>query len=766
MKRTLLFKALLISLTAAAFTLSAADNLGISAKDIQFDTNTGNATATDEVVISYEEFTLTADRLTVNQMTLDFIADGNVKILKNDGTSWTSSTPVKGNFKKKEFAFGPFRYQDEDCIVTATSGSYDTAGTMTLKNGTITTCDKEHPHYHVKATTAKYYKNKSFSAYNVTLNAFNIPFFYLPYGWGKTNGTGNFIIRPGYDGKSGLFLRFGYFWKTTDRKGELVLYTDLTTRRGNGVGAEAEYKNEEFQFEALAYDYWDKDTPVTRHYKGHDYNRRFLSRKDRNRINVYYSHKLLEDLTIRLNYDHLSDIDMLEDFFESDYHDYQQVKSYLDISYDTNYFHLGIMARPRINDFYSVVETLPEVRLSIPRIALGTQWLQYQSDTRAGYYAMRWRKNDLSRKLFIPAADYDPFLHIDPKDYQTWRFHTQHFLYLPIDLDSLGILTPRAGIAFTAYSKSSDNSITGEDIANMIDADNQNVPKNKAPVKTYDSQGGSVGRVAYEFGIELKNRFYSDWQEADWPVLGIDGLRHVIEPYINYTYMPDPSHNRDHLYYFDEIDRLAEQHFIRFGLDQRFITRTIDATTPVLRLETYYDQHFIGNDDNGDRAGDFGNRLTVKVKPNVTFFGILLYDIGTGHLWRGETGLSYSKPNVFSFTISYIFRNDHYSRSVYSLGSTLADFTGESSYIKKNFESTEMLKATLKVPITSTLSTAGSWKYDFEKNRFISQTYEIRKNLHCWDLILRFKYTYHDFAGLIVFELKQFPEVKVFYGYE
>ena len=40
MKRTILFKALLVSLIAAAFSLFAASNLGISAKDIQFDTNT------------------------------------------------------------------------------------------------------------------------------------------------------------------------------------------------------------------------------------------------------------------------------------------------------------------------------------------------------------------------------------------------------------------------------------------------------------------------------------------------------------------------------------------------------------------------------------------------------------------------------------------------------------------------------------------------------------------------------------------------------
>lgn len=762
----MLFKVLLMSLTAAAITLFAADNLGISAQDVQFDTNTGNAIATDDVTITYEGYTLTADRVIVNQTTLDFTAEGNVKINKDDGTTLNSQSLIKGNFKTKEFSFGPFRYQDEDCVVTATSGGYDTEGTMTLKNGTITTCDKEHPHYHVKAKSAKYYQNKSFSAYNITLNAFNIPIFYLPYAWGKTNGTGNFIIRPGYDGKNGFFLRFGYFWKTTDRKGELVLYTDLTTRRGNGVGAEAEYQKDDIEFEALAYDFRDKDTPITRRYRGHNYNRRFLSRKDRNRINVYYSQKLMEDLTIRLNYDHLSDIDMLENFFTSDYLEYQQPKSYLDISYDTDFFHLGLTARPRVNDFYTVVETLPEVRLSIPRINLGTEWLQYQSDTRAGYYAMRWRKNDLSRRLFIRAADYDPFLHIDPKDYQTWRFHTQHFLYLPIDLDTLGILTPRAGFAFTAYSKSSDKAITGEEIASMIDADNQNVPKNKATVRTYDSQGGAVGRLAYEFGIELKNRFYSDWHEAEWPFFEMDGVRHVIEPYINYTYMPNPSHNRDHLYYFDEIDRLDEQHFVRFGLDQRLITRTNDATRPILRLETYYDQHFIANDDNGAYPGDFGNRLSVAVRPNVTFYGTLLYDIGTGHLWRGETGLSYGIPKTFTFTLSYIFRNDHYSRSVYSLGSTLTDITGESSYIKKNFESTDMLKATLKVPITSTISTATTWKYDFEKNRFISQRYEIRKNLHCWDLVLQFNYTYHDFKGLVVFELKQFPEVRLFYGYQ
>lgn len=65
-----------------------------------------------------------------------------------------------------------------------------------------------------------------------------------------------------------------------------------------------------------------------------------------------------------------------------------------------------------------------------------------------------------------------------------------------------------------------------------------------------------------EIGVEASTKIYNSWQDVRSSFLALDGLRHVIRPYINYTLIPKPNVKRDHLYYFDDIDRIDEQHFI------------------------------------------------------------------------------------------------------------------------------------------------------------------------------------------------------------
>ena len=76
-------------------------------------------------------------------------------------------------------------------------------------------------------------------------------------------------------------------------------------------------------------------------------------------------------------------------------------------------------------------------------------------------------------------------------------------------------------------------------------------------------------------------------------------------------------------------------------------------------------------------------------------------------------------------------------------------------------------KASVRLPITSTITASASLKYDFEKRKLSSQRYEIRKNLHCWDLAFQFKYSSdYDFAGLVTLELVRYPDIRIYFGYE
>ena len=167
--------------------------------------------------------------------------------------------------------------------------------------------------------------------------------------------------------------------------------------------------------------------------------------------------------------------------------------------------------------------------------------------------------------------------------------------YYPIKVDWLNI-NPRAGVRFTYYEKTSKRDISPDNLNTMfiVDSDHGNPT---GDVYNYDNNGGGKLRVVGEFGLEMNTKLYRTWGNVKSPYFALDGIRHVMVPYINYTYIPSPTEDRDNLYYFDDIDRITKQNFIRFGVKQRLQTRSGSYGSENIRnwltLENYYDFHLL-----------------------------------------------------------------------------------------------------------------------------------------------------------------------------
>ena len=230
---------------------------------------------------------------------------------------------------------------------------------------------------------------------------------------------------------------------------------------------------------------------------------------------------------------------------------------------------------------------------------------------------------------------------------------------------------------------------------------------------------------------------------------------------MNYTFAPDPSHDRDHLYFFDEIDRLDRQHFIRLGLDQRLLTRRDLGRQTVLRLQSYIDFHFDRDEEYDKHPGDLGNRLDFMPRDDLHLWGALLYDVGDGAVHRGEAGARFGKADEANFRFRYIYRSKHLSRSTWSMGSTLVDLTGESGYLKKNFEAANLIKTEFLVPINELTALNVSTEYDFEQGKLAEHMYELRRQLHCWRMALGAGWDNGSFQITVMFQLTAFPNVKI-----
>ena len=240
----------------------------------------------------------------------------------------------------------------------------------------------------------------------------------------------------------------------------------------------------------------------------------------------------------------------------------------------------------------------------------------------------------------------------------------------------------------------------------------------------------------------------------------IDGLRHVVEPYVNYTYAPEPSETRDRLYFFDSVDRLLEQHFVRFGLNQRLQTRRSSQIYTLASLRNYADFHFHKEDDFRN-LGDLGTKLDYYPRANLEWTGMLVADMGEPDLNRAETGFKVGDPKRFRTSLSYLYRNAYTAHSVYSMGSTLEDFGGDSALLARTFDRAHYLTLGFEFPINAKTSGRVRYEYDVVENRLARQAYEVLRDLHCWMGGLRVEEDSGDIQVLLVLYLKAFPKVRI-----
>ncbi len=727
--------------------------LDITADQVSYAVGSAEASADGNVVLVYQDVRLTCQHVRVNRETGDYSAQGGVEVTYAQRGTWRSEA-IQGNLNEKRISFGPFKLDGEVWHGGGDGGEGEALDSGEIRHAWLTTCDCEKPHYTVNATRFRFHpKDKTFTATNATLRLFGIPVFYLPWLAGSTDNSAGLIIHPGYGGKRGAFLRLGRVWKHGDN-GDSRLYLDSMSKRGFGLGENTTYRSETREIATDLYAIHDWKPTETEH----GWDRRFKRQEDRFRTHLYAREELTQNMTLRLNVDWLSDISMLEDWFKREWRHIGQPKSVASLDYDLGWLDAAIEARPRINSFYTVGERLPELRLNVPRASLFGSLLHYDSATSAGYYTMKWRRSDRPR-LLDPAL-YNGDLYGDPNDYSAFRADTLHTFSLPINVQEFVTLTPRASFRATSYSKSSRRRISTEDLANLVDADNPDAPYNTAPVRNYDDRGGARLRLATEFGLEARSRLSADFgglREGDsCPV-----FRHVVEPYLNYTYAPSPTQNRDHLYFFDETDRLQRQHFVRLGLDQRWGEVKDGALHPVLSLESYLDAKIRRDIETDSHWGDLGNRLTLQTSDDFKTWGALLYDIGEGDIHRGEVGLQVGADEALHFSGKYIYRKKHLSASTYSMGSSLLDLTGESAYVKKHFESADTISGTLFVPLTEDMSVEIYHEYDFERHCVAEHSYELTKRLHCWTVVAGVGWDYGDFRATVMLRLTAFPQVKI-----
>ncbi len=720
------------------------ERLDVQADDVVVHPETGQLIGEGNVRIRHAGLKLEADRVELDRNTGEVAARGNV-VFGHEGYEWQGDA-ITGNFQTKEFSFGEYRAVIGVWHVHGGTGAHHQDGSAELTDVQLTTCDRtERPHYSISARRVVYHADGRFKATNACYRIGRVPVFYLPVIYGDTDAaTGNIEIKPGYDSDWGPYVLLAREWRLADST-RTKFMLDLRSKNGVALGNRTRLEGERYSTDILVYGMEDHDPPETTP----DHNRRFRVEDDRYRIRALHSQALTDDLSLRLRVDAMNDVDMLEDWFRRDYRHERQARSFADLTYEKERYAVSLRARPRLNDFYSVSEVLPELRLELPRQPLDMVGLYYQGGTRAGRYDMKWRDFDEARPNNLAP----------PHDYDSWRIDSLHMLYRPFSVGGMFEVVPRAGLRLTYYEKSSDRALEPDDLYNLMEADDSDDPYSRTAVINYDDDGGARLRFAGEIGLEARTKLLRVWPDAKQPRLGIDGLRHVVVPYANYTYAPKPSEEREYLYFFDPVDRLLEQHFVRLGVDQRLQTRRSGKIHTLARLSTYADLHFAKERDY-HHMGNVGARAELRPHRALELWSAQVGDLGASQLNRSEVGVALGDRERYRLLLSYLYRRRYEARATYSMGSSLDDFAGESTLLARRFEKSHYATVGLEYVFNPRLAGQVRFEYDIEESDLVRQLYELTRDLHCWVGALRIEEVSDDLRVMLLFYLKAFPKVR------
>lgn len=733
-------------------------DINVIADNYDFAAGSQWASANGNVRISYRGMILEADRIRLNAATKEVEATGNVYFYTLESVEsetlekrfFWNGKELHGNFSDSYFESGPHEILAGAWYETGQKAVYQSNERLVLHNVSLSTCEYLHTdgeHYSLNAKKVVYTREGKIKAYHTWYKVGPVPVFYWPFViWDTASDGGNVHWRLGYDGDWGGYVLASRRWKIND-VWDTQLQLDYRTQHGFALGNKIRRRTEHSQTEIMMYGMQDDDPPQT----SDEYNRRFDIEEDRYRVNVSHWQKFGEQLSLRVNVDAMSDIDFLEDWFEDEYEDYRQAKSYVDLRYDHERFSAALSVRPRLNEFYTVTERLPELRVDFPRQTIPfLPGVLYEGETSFADLKMDWREFDKPRS---PGLQY-------PADYESYRFDTLHMFYLPILFGGdLFKFVPRAGFRLTYYENTSDTDIDSADLVSMYEVDDPDRVTVAKLLQNYDDEGGSTWRAASEIGAEFSTKFYRVWDQAKSEFWRIDGLRHIVQPFVNYTYIPEPSEERENLYFFDMADRITEQNFARVGVKQRLQTRNPagDEIYTLAKLNTYADFHFESTESRGN-FGEFGIVLEARPRPHLNVNTSVITDMDDGNINRAEVGLGVGTPDILRIDVGYLFRDDYAAHFLHSMGSSLADYTGEHISALR-FDRTHYATLTARFPVGQKTDGYVRYEYDLEQNDLARQIYQLTRDLHCWMGGLRFEEEDGTSQVQLVLYLKAFPSV-------
>jgi hypothetical protein len=336
--------------------------------------------------------------------------------------------------------------------------------------------------------------------------------------------------------------------------------------------------------------------------------------KDRYRVSVQDRTNFAEDVYGIANITKLSDQYLLQDFYPGEFQINPKPDNVVAVTKTNPIYTLTAIGRFQANDFFEATERLPEVVLDIKRTPLFGGPIFYEGETGMA---------NLRREFRTDSGN---------QNYGALRLDSFHqFLYPNTYFGWLSVV-PRVGFRGTYYDETRD---LGTTLLSPSDG-NPFIPDFlRVDLKQPVQFGGSTFRTVVNAGVESSFKVSREWEDAQSRGLGLDGLRHIIQPFANFSWVSTSDANPVSILQFDRlqpstqlqpidfpqftsIDSIDNWTIARLGVRNRLQTRRDDLTISWMDLETYIDVNFDNPFDKTQYSNLF-NKISFTPVPWAAF---------------------------------------------------------------------------------------------------------------------------------------------------
>lgn len=234
----------------------------------------------------------------------------------------------------------------------------------------------------------------------------------------------------------------------------------------------------------------------------------------RYRYQGVYRNLLLDDrLSVNLTWDKLSDQYMATDYKDKGLELDTARRTQLHVRHQENYAISNFFTRVRINPFQTVKQELPTLETHLHPISLSKLGIIADSQAKASYLDFKYA---------------DSLINVH--DYHSTRLELDQTFYRPFQI-GFCTLTPTVGGEVIYYGNS---------------------PQHAARWLAFG-----------KFGCEINSKIYKYYET----------FKHVITPYVSYSYITYPTVSPNYHYIFDIEDGWYRLNMLRFGISQSFYTK-------------------------------------------------------------------------------------------------------------------------------------------------------------------------------------------------